>query len=127
MKNLKEREEVNKFVYWPPRIASIIFIAFLAIFALDVFEGESSIFEKMIGLFIHLLPNFILLVILIIAWKNEKIGGILFVLLSVVFTYFFKTYTNPHSFIFVSLPVFVIGILFFIQWNFRKIQKSKIK
>jgi hypothetical protein len=48
-------------LYWTPRILTIVFILFLGLFALDSFEGEQSLLQKMGGFLIHLIPNFVLI------------------------------------------------------------------
>ena len=102
----------TKLLFWLPRVLAILFIGFLAIFALDVFEPGKTFDYYIIALFMHLIPNFILTALLIIAWRQEKFGGILFILLSVLFTLFFRTYLFWQNFILISFPVFLIGGLF---------------
>ncbi len=98
-----------------PRALGILIILFLAIFALDVFEPGKTFTYYATALFMHLIPNFILAAILILAWKKETIGGILFILVALAFTMLFKTYKEGSSFFVVSVPVFIIGILFIID------------
>lgn len=111
---------MKKILYWLPRILSIIFILFIGLFALDAFDGKESLSEIIIGLLMHLIPNFILIAFLIIAWKKEKAGGIIFIILSIVFTIYFHTYKNILIFSTISFPVFLIGILFLINGLKRK-------
>ncbi|KKS26234.1 MAG: hypothetical protein UV36_C0010G0003 [Parcubacteria group bacterium GW2011_GWC2_42_6] len=70
----------NKFIYWTPRILSILFICFLALFSLDVFESASTPAQIVLGLVMHNLPVFALLAVLLIAWKYEIVGAIFFAL-----------------------------------------------
>lgn len=71
----------NKFLFWTPRIIIIIFVLFLAIFSFDVFDSASSFWEILLGLFMHNIPSLILVVILILSWKNDKVGAIIFLIL----------------------------------------------
>ncbi len=91
---------MRKFWYWTPRVPAILFTAFISIFALDVFEDPLW----PIALLVHLIPSFILAFITYIAWKHEKVGGILFLLAGLAGLFF-------HS-IPLAVPVFIIGILF---------------
>jgi hypothetical protein len=97
---------MNKIIYWLPRILSIGFVLFLSLFSLDVFSeysGKSFIFP----LFMHLLPSLFLIIIIIIAWIYEKLGGIIFLIagfLMMIFTHF-------ESMI-ISIPIIIIGVLF---------------
>lgn len=94
-------KKMRKYLYWLPRVLAIAFILFLSIFALDVF-GEPYWF---IGLVIHLIPSFVLAIITSIAWKNDQIGAVLFIVASVGMFLFFG------SFILAS-PLLIVGILF---------------
>jgi len=119
----------NKFIYWTPRILSILFILFLALFSLDVITPEASFLEIVGGLLIHNIPVFILTAILIISWKYEIVGAIAFILggllylLNVLITII---RTPPFEWfylswiLFISGPAFLIGILFLIGWLKKK-------
>ncbi|HOW29667.1 MAG TPA: hypothetical protein PK685_03290 [archaeon] len=119
----------NKFIYWIPRILSILFILFLAMFSLDVITPEASFLEIVGGLLIHNIPVFILTAILIISWKYEIVGAIAFILggllylLNVLITII---RTPPFEWfylswiLFISGPAFLIGILFLIGWLKKK-------
>lgn len=108
-------------LYWAPRILCILAILFISLFALDSFSPELSIWQQLGGFFIHLIPSYILLAILLVAWKWEYIGGLIFIFIGLIFSpiIFFHNYNINHS-IWVSLgiimsitfPFIVVGILF---------------
>jgi len=104
--------KITTFFYWVPRVLSIIFILFLSIFALDIFIPGKDLWYYAVGLFMHLIPNFILLGVLVLSWKKEHIGGIVFILAGLVFTFIFKTYELIPNFLIISFPLFLIGTLF---------------
>ncbi len=122
------KKKVSKFVYWTPRIVSIAFLLFLALFSLDVFEPGLSFSQILLGLFMHNIPVFILAIILWISWKREIVGGIAFILAGLVYiaSMIVRTvlsnqaewYMLSYSLI-IAGPAFFIGILFLIGW-FRK-------
>lgn len=120
----KRANKVNKFIYWTPRILSIIFILFLTLFSLDVFGNGYTFWETVGALFMHNIPSLVLLIVLIISWKYEIIGGIAFILagfayiVSLIFRNQFKWYMISWSLI-VAGPAFLIGILFLMNW-FKK-------
>ena len=80
-----------------------------------MFLNHESIVYVIGAFLIHLIPNFILAILLFIAWKKEKLGGALFILLAFVFTIYFRTYTHFVNFLLVSFPVFLIGALFLLH------------
>jgi hypothetical protein len=97
---------------WLPAGLGIVYILFISLFALDAFEGDASLLEKIGGFIIHLRPSFISLAALAVSWKKPAAGGVLFVLLSVAFTLYFRTYRSLPSFLAISIPLAVIGLLF---------------
>ncbi len=125
---MKKKQKISKFVYWAPRILSIIFIAFLAMFSLDVFEGNYGFWGTILGLFMHNIPVFILIIVLVISWKREIVGGLAFISAGIIYLTTlvisalrnnFEWYTLSWSII-VAGPAFLIGILFLICWKKRK-------
>jgi hypothetical protein len=123
----------NKFIYWTPRILSILFIAFLAMFSLDIFGNGYGFWGTILGLFMHNIPVIILSIILWISWKSEIVGGIVFILAGLLYVgnILFKSpgnqfewYMLSYSFI-IAGPALFIGILFLIGWSKRK--KDQIK
>ncbi|HOO68167.1 MAG TPA: hypothetical protein PLC53_02230 [Bacilli bacterium] len=120
-------KKVNKFVYWIPRILSIILILLLTMLSFDVISDEYTIWEIILGLFMHNIPTIILLIALIISWKHEIVGGIIFNLAGLL--YIGLLVYNRVEFITMlemaatlSGPAFLIGILFIINW----FQKKKV-
>jgi len=97
------------------RILAILYIAFISIFALDVFEEGYGFWGTMVALFMHLIPSFLLIAGLVVAWKRPTAGGVIFLVLGIVFTLWFRTYQRIDVFLLVSLPLFVIGLLFIIS------------
>lgn len=67
------------FVHWAPRMASIVFVLFLALFSLDVFEPGRSASDILVGLLLHNIPVFVLAVLTAAAWKRPIVGGISFI------------------------------------------------
>jgi len=117
---------MNKFLYWTPRILTIIFILFLGMFAFDVFEGDASFVNKLGGFLIHLIPNFVLILILIVAWKHEWVGTIAFVLVGIAYIVMFWGRFPVVTYLIISGPLFLIGILFWMNWtNRRKLDHQK--
>ncbi len=115
-------KKINKFIYWTPRIASIIFLLFLAMFSLDIFDANYDFWGTVVGLFMHNIPVFILLIILIISWKYEIVGGIAFILAGLLYIGLlamkqpFQWYYLSWSLSIIAGPAFLIGILFIINW-----------
>ncbi len=121
-------KKINKHLYWSPRILSILFLIFLALFSLDVISPGLSFQQIAIGLFMHNIPVFILLAVLLISWKYEIVGGIAFILAGILYValmirnmllYQSEWYMLSYSLI-IAGPAFLIGVLFIINWTHKK-------
>jgi hypothetical protein len=123
------RKKISRFVYWTPRILSIIFIIFLSLFSLDVFGTKLGFWGTILGLFMHNIPSLVLLGVLIISWKHEIVGGVAFILAGVFYIVWqlIRILANsPHEWSILSWsmiiagPAFLIGILFLINWSRKR-------
>lgn len=101
---------MKKFLYWLPRILAILFIGFVGLFALDAF-GQPQWF---LALVMHLIPSFVLVVVTIVAWRNELVGGWLFLGAGGMLLFL-----SSFESLIVSVPAFVIGVLFWVGKRYR--------
>jgi len=119
---LQKPENISKFIYWTPRVLSILFVLFLMVFSLDVFEPGLSAKEIAIGLFMHNIPALILLIVTIISWKHEIVGGITFIVAGIAYIVIMLTIHRFNGmdmwlpFLIIAGPAFLIGILFILNW-----------
>lgn len=97
---------------WFPRILAIVFAAFITLFALDAFEAKASFWHQMGHVLIHLVPTAAVLAALWLAWYRRIIGGLLFLVLGMVFTIHFGTWRAAGLFWMFSMPLFVAGVAF---------------
>lgn len=117
-------QKINKFIYWTPRIISIIFILFMTLFSLDVFETGLTFWQTLGALLLHNIPSFFLTAILIISWKYEIVGGIAFILAGII--YILLVFRNPFEWYLLAWAIqisgiaFLVGILFLIGWFKKK-------
>lgn len=117
---------VKRVLYWTPRILSILFAMFISLFALDVFGAGYSFWETLVALLMHLIPTFVILIVLAISWRWEWIGGVLFISLAVF--YLVEAWGKFHwsTYLVISGPSFLVGILFIINWFYRKNLRADI-
>jgi len=113
VKKIKSGLELKKNrLCWAARIVTILYIIFISLFAFDVFEEGTGIWMTLFRFIIHLIPSIILAAVLFVAWRCERFGGALFLIVSIIFTLFFRTYKETLSFFLVSVPPLVSGIMF---------------
>jgi hypothetical protein len=112
----------EKLLYWSPRILAILAILFMMVFSIDCFDMGGK--EAFICLVMHNIPAFIIIAVLVIAWKWELIGGILFIAAFLAAGIFFKSFRqNPVSLIVIS-PFLVVGVLFLLDYFLMKDKKE---
>lgn len=127
-------KKLNRFLFWAPRVFLILFALFLAVFSLDVFGNNYTLWETAIALFMHNIPSIILLVILLISWKHDLVGSIIFIILGVacvvgvIIAIFNLTEADRFNPILIigSVVFLLIGILFLAGWKQgKKFRKHK--
>lgn len=123
-------EHTIKTFHWLPRILAILAIGFVSLFALDAFNPEIPFGKQLLDFLMHMIPSFVLVLFLFLAWKKELIGGIIFIIIGLAFTpwVFQHNYDMNQSVgmtlsivAMITLPFVVIGILFVISHRFKKI------
>ncbi len=124
----------SKIFYWLPRGLCIAAILFISMFALDSFSPDLTIWQQIGAFLIHLIPSFILAALLALAWKWEFLGGILFLIIGIVFTpiIFQHNYRMNHSvwtslniILLITVPFILVGILFLTDhYRKKKLPKS---
>jgi len=108
----------NNFLHRSLRVISILFIIFLSTFSLDVFNEYQglAIFP---ALFMHLLVPLILLIAVIVAWRWNLVGAIVFLGFAAYYVYSVGFDRHWSWYASISVPSAIIGFLFLISW-FRK-------
>ena len=107
-------------LYWAPRILGILFAVFISIFALDVFMEGYGFWETVVALVMHLVPTAIIVIVLLIAWRWERVGGVLFLLLGALYIAMFWDRGHWTAYLLISGPLFLIGALFLAGWHYRR-------
>ncbi len=117
-----------KIFYWVPRILGTLFIIFVSVFALDVFNEGYGPLATLVAFMIHLVPAIFMVVALIIAWKNEAVGGGLFMVLGYIFFLVMNGQFNALGYFLLPAPLFLIGMLFIIEYLLkRKFARLRVK
>jgi len=124
MENKKQNSTV---ILWIARALSVCFAAFISIFALDVFEGNKGFWETALELLIHLIPTYLVILILVLAWKKPLIGSVVYSILGLLYIIVAWGKFDWTAYALIAGPLFVIGILYFIGWRQQKQQKISKK
>jgi len=113
----KPTNKGNQNLTWVLRILLILMILFWALFSLDVFTEQQGFWNILVGFLMHNIPVFVMIIILIIAWKWEHIGGMLLMLCVLGFAFFIFARSGRFMYgtlIMVGIP-FLIGAMFVVN------------
>ena len=90
-------------------------------FALDVFGEGRGFWGTTLALLMHLIPTFILIAVLVVSWRREWIGGILFIVLGTL--YFVWALGQPirirSGALIIGGPPVLTGALFLLNWRYK--------
>jgi len=118
-----------KIFHWLPRIICMLAILFVSLFAADAFAPGLTIWQQLGGFTIHLIPSFILLAFLVVAWKWEYIGGIIFIIIGLglslfVFIHNYKMndsiWISLSIILSITIPFVIVGVLFIVSHFMKK-------
>ncbi len=121
-----------KIIHWTPRILCILAILFVSMFALDSFDARYTFLEQLQAFLIHLIPTYILILLLVIAWKRELIGGIMLMILGLGFMpmIYMHNYAMNHSvwmslsvILMINFPFVLTGGMFIISHYLKRKQQ----
>jgi len=110
---------MKKTLFWLPRILCLMFAVFISAFALDVFEGNTGFWRTTLALLMHLIPTAVILIVLVVSWRREWVGAILFIGLSGLFILRFWGNGPWWIYLIMTGPLFLVGILFLLNWRYR--------
>jgi hypothetical protein len=109
-------------LFWAPRAISIAFILFLSLFALDVFGEGFGFWRTLLALTIHLVPSFVLIAVLVLAWRWEWVGAVLYGAAGLLYAVHVASLVKPvplvrlNWILTISGPALLIAILFWANW-----------
>jgi len=92
---------------------------FLSLFTLDVFSEGYGFWEAILALLIHLVPVYIVVIALGIAWRWEWVGAILFIALALFYLIWSWGRFHWSAYLVISGPLVLLGVLFLFNWIYR--------
>ncbi len=114
---------MKRFLYWTPRIVAIAYVAFISLFALDVFNEAQGFLQTALALSMHLIPSFVLVLVLAIAWRREWIGAAAYLLLAATYVIWGWGKFHWSAYVLIAGPLVILGGLFLAGW----LQRSELR
>lgn len=109
----------RRLLYWTPRVLTILFAIFISLFALDVFSEGKGFWETALALLMHLIPTAIIIGVLVLSWRREWIGAILYVALAILYVVWAWGRFPLGTYLFIAGPLVLTGALFMVNWLLR--------
>jgi len=106
----------KRILFWTPRIFCILFAVFISLFALDAFTADGNMWMNLIAFLIHLVPGFILIAMLLLAWRWEWIGAAGTALFGLWLVQVNTARHNPVAAAILGIPLFLTAVLFLVNW-----------
>jgi hypothetical protein len=117
---------ISNLLYWTPRILGILFALFISLFAMDVFNEGYTLPDLLIALLMHMIPTAMVVIALVIAWRWEWVGAVLFIGLGIFYIVWAWGSFHISAYLGISGPLIVTGMLFLINWLLRgKLRHSR--
>jgi hypothetical protein len=84
-------------------------------FSLDSFGGNDPLGRQLLGFLMHNIPALVLIIALVIAWKYEILGGVIFILLFFALGIFFKSFSGKSGSLMIITPFLLSGAMFILH------------
>jgi len=97
---------------WAPRIAGVAMSLFLALFALDAFDGK-PFFAALPGFFVHLRPACLVLGAVAVGWRVPLFGGVAFAGIAAI--YAIRVNWRPDWVAVIAGPLLIVAALFVVS------------
>lgn len=103
---------------WAPRVLTIAFTIFISMFALDVFGPGRGFWQTLVALGMHLMPTYVLIAMLVIAWRREWVGAVVPTALGLLFLWWnhVTRRNGTAGILIIAGPLFLMAALFLISW-----------
>lgn len=85
---------------------------FLSLFAFDSFPKHGT-WNEIEGFLIEMSPALIVILTSIIGFRKPKNGLVIFLVITIAFTFYFHTYRHLQNFMVISFPPLVISLFLF--------------
>jgi len=109
----------KRLLCWTPRVFTILFAIFISLFALDVFSAGKGFGETVLALLLHLVPTAIIVGVLVLSWRREWIGAIIYVALAILYVILAWGRFPLITYLIIAGPLVLTGALFMLNWLLR--------
>jgi len=114
---MRDEARAGRGAIWAARGGGILLAVFLAAFSFDIFGEDYGFWEAILALFVHLIPAFVVLLVLWISWRRPGVGAAAFPLLGAAYFVGIHGWNGLPGALVLTLPPMLIGGLFLLGWR----------
>lgn len=107
----------KRMLFWTPRVLTILFALFISLFALDALSEGTGLIANAIAMTMHLIPTFLVVAFLALAWRWEWVGAVGYAGLGVLYIVEFWGRFPFIVYATIAGPLLVIAALFAMNWR----------
>jgi hypothetical protein len=113
---------------WPtvPRFLAGAYALFIALFALDALNAGTDFWTTIGAFAIHLIPAAFLVGVLLVAWRSELLGALLYLSLGAAYVFATGGRMEPSAYMLISGALFLLGALFLVSWGLRRVKPGSV-
>lgn len=109
---------MSRILFWAPRALSILFIALVSVFAFDVFQEGRGFWQILGALAVNLIPSFLLIGALVVAWRWEWVGAVVFTVLAILLAIIARAPWWGKAIL--AAPCLLTAGLFLLDWRSKR-------
>jgi hypothetical protein len=117
----------DRVIQWAPRIIGFVFAAFLAVFALDVFGESLEPMKLALALFMHLIPTWLVLLVIAVSWRREWIAALLLPLLAIAHVWTMHGRLDWTAYAIVDGPLILLALMYWLAWRTRVESRAAVR
>lgn len=110
----------DRMLFWTPRALTLLFAAFLSLFALDAIGRGLHPLETVAVIVIHLVPTAVVLSVLAVAWRWEAVGAGIYYGLAIGYLLMSGNRVHWSAVVVISGSLAVLGTLFLVTAHLRR-------
>lgn len=104
-------------LYWSPRVLSVLFAAFLSVFAFAAAADGHGTQATVVHFVTQLVPTLLVLAALGVAWRWPRAGAALFLAMSLAYVVVAWGRFPVSTYVVITAPMLLTAALFLAEWR----------
>ena len=108
------KRSLSRWMLWTPRVLGLLMSAYVALFALDAFGDGEGVLRTLVAFGMHLVPALALLLVVILSWRWEWVGAVVFIGGALAYAYMARGHLA--WIVVIAGPLLLVGLAFLQSW-----------